>query len=266
MSSKSCIYEGTVYHHRRTPVKHHFRYQLFMMYVDLEQLPTLFRNRWFWSTGRWAPAWFRRKDHFGDPKESLAESVRKLVHDRTGMSVTGKVFLLTHFRYFGFLINPISLFYCFDQAGSLQAVVAEVTNTPWQERHCYVLDRQTFSGSETTGKAMHVSPFMNMNFEYRFKIDEPASTLSVGIENHSPVESDQRSANPTFDAKLELEQRPMTGWNLSRVLIRYPLMTIQVFAAIHWQAFRLWLKRVPFLPHPMKSKKRDDVVNWSAER
>jgi DUF1365 family protein len=140
MSLKSCIYEGEVRHRRFRPIGHEFRNRLFMLYVDLEELPTLFCRRWLWSTDRMNLAWFRRSDHLGPASQPLAESVRKLVAARTGCWPTGPIRLLTHFRYFGFAMNPISLYYCFNADEYVESVVIEVTNTPWGEQHSYVLD------------------------------------------------------------------------------------------------------------------------------
>ena len=131
MSTISCIYDGEVIHRRYTPVRHGFRYRLFLLYLDLDELPEVFRGRWLWSAGRPNVAWFRRGDHFGPRDQPLAESVRKLVENRLGWRPEGPVRLLTHLRYFGFQMNPVSFFYCFDQTGkAVEAVVAEVTTPP----------------------------------------------------------------------------------------------------------------------------------------
>ena len=143
---QSCLYKGRVGHRRYTPVRHEFKYRIFLVYLDLSELDEVFRGRWLWSTRRPTIAWFRRADHFGDPSQSLDESVRSLVQQRTGVWPTGPVRLLTHLRYFGYVMNPVSFFYCFKADGTeLQNVVAEVHNTPWNERHCYVLEPHHFS-------------------------------------------------------------------------------------------------------------------------
>ena len=132
----SALYEGWVRHRRHRPVAHEFRFPLCMVYLDLDELPELFRDSWLWSAERPALAWFRRADHLGPPDAPLAQCVRDRVAAITGRRPAGPVRLLTHLRYAGFAMNPVSFYYCFDAGGErLEAVLAEVTNTPWRERH-----------------------------------------------------------------------------------------------------------------------------------
>ncbi len=248
---KSCVYEGTVQHQRLSPARIDFRYSLYMMYLDLDELPHLFRDRWFWSSNRFNLAWFRREDHFGDPQVPLAEAVRDLVAKQTGRRPDGPICLLTHLRYFGYCFNPVSFYFCFGREnGHVEAVVAEVHNTPWGEEHCYVLSRQQDESSGSPmrfrfRKAFHVSPFMDMDVGYDWRLSEPGPRLVIHMEN---LKDDHKF----FEATLVMSRQAITGHSLARVLIRYPLMTSKIIGAIYYQALRLWLHRCPFYTHPKK--------------
>ncbi len=218
-----------------------------MVYLDLSELDDVFRGRLFWSTRRPAVAWFRRADHIGDASRPLDTVVRDLVEHRTGARPTGAIRLLTHLRYVGFVFNPVSLYYCFDAAGTrVDTIVADVSNTPWGERYQYVLP--TPPGEERVirhrlAKAFHVSPFLPMDMEYDWRFADPAGHLAVHMRT-------QHNGTTVLDATLSLRKRAIDARALAPVLLRYPAMTASVVVRIYWQALRLWWQRVPFHPHP----------------
>lgn len=257
MTPGGFVYEGEVRHRRSAPATHAFRYRLFMLFIDVDRMAETFRGRWLWSTTRPNLARFRRSDYLGAADRPLSECVRDLVQQQLGRRPAGPVRLLTHFRYFGIAMNPISLYYCFDAGERLDAVVAEVSNTPWNERHNYVLDARCGESSEVraeAAKAFHVSPFLGMDYDYAFELNVPGERLRVRISNQDRQRPDEP---PIFTATLEMQRRPLDGFNLARVLMRYPCMTFRILAGIYYQAFRLWWKGSQFFPHPGSQSPQD---------
>ncbi|GAB4357322.1 MAG: DUF1365 domain-containing protein [Immundisolibacter sp.] len=244
----SALYRGVLSHTRHLPRRHAFAYRLSMLYLDLDELPQLFDGIPLWSARRPAPAWFRRADFLGSPLRPLADSARDLVQQRCGRRPTGPVRVLTQLRYFGYQINPVRLYFLFDADGSaVEAVIAEVTNTPWGERHCYVL-HEAVPGADGVpcyafDKVLHVSPFMPPDVRYEWALPVP------GTRFYS-VLTCRRQGAVWFEAQLALERRPIDAPTLLRTLARQPLPTARIALAIYWQAARLWCRRLPRYRHP----------------
>lgn len=279
----SAIYEGIVRHRRNIPKVHEFDFRFFMLLLDLDEIESRFGRGWVWSTRRLALCRFREADHLkehlgSDPKNrpSLRQRALQTLNGHNVHETVGPIKLLTQLSYLGFTMNPVSFFYCYDPSGErLVAIIAEVNNTPWGEQHLYVVPSSSFDAKSAVRsgdikKEFHVSPFLDLNMNYRMSFSLPRENLAVRIENR-PLESrpDTDDSNSTqrkvtsasksrknfIDVTMLLERRPMTSSALNWLLIKYPAISFKVFLGIYWNALLLYLKNIPFVPHPNKRNK-----------
>ncbi len=262
---QSCIYEGKVRHHRFEPITNRFTVGIYLMLLDLDELDDVFKRRGLWSTRKFSLAWFRQKDHFVNTRKHEGESLRwlatKVLAEHGITEPIGAIRLLTQLRYLGFAMNPVSFFYCFGADGTtLRAIIVEVNNTPWGEQHLYIIDAngQQISRNISVGqlqKSFHVSPFMPMEMHYSMSYTRPENKLAVRMVSF------QGQARK-LDVVMLLKRREITTRNLSWMLVRYPLITMKVFAGIYWQAVKLYRKKCPFFPHPksIRSGKNQPVT------
>lgn len=285
----SCLYTGWVRHRRFSPVAHHFTYPIFMFYLDLDELPDLMASRWYTRLNGYNLVSFWCKDYFQSgqsfqseqkdqfelrqSKDGSLRDVAQLKHDLIAFAKNdarcndipepdiSRVRMLTHLRYVNVVFNPVTMYYCFDEYEQLQCIVAEITNTPWDERHSYVLhvgnahEQMAYQAKGRNkhrfnfDKTFHVSPFNPMEMEYVWNFSEPDHALTIHMDNlMTGAKEDDRKH---FDATLSLKRQPYS--QLARVLIRYPFMTVRVTMGIYWQALKLWLKKAPFYDHPKES-------------
>ncbi len=237
---------GEVLHRRMRPLQHEFRYRVFMPFLDLAELDTVFSGRWFWSVGQRNLAAFHRQDYLGDPEAALTETVWQQVEASLGPQDRGRVQLAANLRYWGYCFNPIAMYFCADAAGRYVALLADVTNTPWGESRQYVVPLQDGACHDhRSDKVLHVSPFNPMEQQYRWHVRCGQKSLQVGITN---LEEGQ----PLAFASIQLALEPVTAGSLSRAQLRFPFMTGRILQGIYWQALRLRMKGMAYVPPPQK--------------
>jgi DUF1365 family protein len=240
----SALYEGSIRHRRFAARRNEFTHRITLAYIDLGELPELLGGRLV--ARRPGLVRFRRSDYLGDPATPLADAVRALVRERTGSAPDGPIRMLTNLRSFGHCFNPVSFYYCHDRNGELACLVAEVTNTPWGERHAYVLPAgETGLVRGHADKALHVSPFMGMRQTYEMRAATPGRTLSVHIESREEGEV-------AFDATLGMRRRPLSRRTLAELTARYPAATLRVLALIYAHAVALRARGLRTRPHPQE--------------
>ncbi len=262
---ESALYFGSLRHRRFRPVAHEFRYDLFMAFLDIDNIPEVMSHSIFSSYNRFNWASFRERDHFGDPRRSLRERLAQDAAEHGVVLPSGQILLLTHLRYLGYNFNPISLFYCFDRDGKLPVVLAEVHSTFGESRNYWLSSSNRIDQANSLRfrcpKAMHVSPFMGMSLDHDFVLTPPSDRL---VAHMTTLDDATGAEGALFDATLSLERRPWTATELRRGLVRHPWMTAKVIGGIHWQALRLYLKGAPVYTHPAKFHDRREAVSKDA--
>lgn len=248
----AAIYKGTVTHTRTMPAKRSFTYQVYMMYVNVEEIESLCQKSWLWShTRRFWPASFRRDDFHQNNELPLRQALQKTLHEKAGIIHDGPIYMLSNWRLFGFNFNPLTTYYCFEKdAANPSYIIAEVTNTPWKERHSYVIacDSESHHHGSIFDKKMHVSPFFPMNMQYNWKGTTPGESLKINLKNST-------SGKTCLIANLDLNRIPATEKNLNSIVIQFPFMTVKVILGIYWQALKLWANRTQVFSHPKTQNK-----------
>lgn len=240
MSLNSGIYWGNVRHRRFGDISHQFGYRLYMMGIDVDEISQLCDKSFIFGQKWYNPIRFLEKDYVrGEPSELKQRIERKVRQLGGSWSTTNRVIMLIQCRCFGVYFSPINCYFCYDAGGKCQYMLAEVSNTPWRERHYYLVDLQ---GELRNKKEFHVSPFMDLNMDYLWRIRPPKKSTLVHIENHTSYK--------VFDATLTLMKWDFSARNIMKTLSLIPFMTIKVVTGIYWQALQLFIKKVPFVAHP----------------
>ncbi len=251
--SSLAAYEGVATHERYGPQARRFAPRMFLAYLDVDALPHSLDALPGWSARRRAAVQFRTQDFLRGRAEPLGPAIRRLVEERIGRRPAGPIFLLAHLRTVGWLFNPLAVYYCWDDdATNLDAIVLEVTNTPWHERHWYVFDARTSPGSACAPKSMYVSPFLPKDLDYRVSWTAPGPDLALDIVV-------ERDGAPVFAAGLAMRRRELTSRTALTLLVRYPMAPLRGSLAIYRKALKLWLDRAPLFRHPRRNTRPTPV-------
>ncbi len=250
----SSLMTGVVSHRRFSPKVHNLNYPLFMPCIDLDELEQLQKKVWGFGFKWWHWARFKRSDYIGG-EEDVKQAVRDKVRELTGEEINGKVIMVCHLRYLGLYFSPVNFYYVYDEQGQWRYLLAEVSNTPWNERHYYAVkaDEGENGKNWSHDKAFHVSPFNPVEQRYQWKLKPLSKRLMVHLECHRPNET---HSSKVFDATLTMQAKPMTSKNLLWQLIKMPVLTVKVVTGIYWHALKLWIKGVPLYAHPSKQAKK----------
>jgi DUF1365 family protein len=264
--------EGTIRHRRKTPVRHEFSYSTGMLALDLREWPSITHISRLFSLERFNWLSLYRRDYFRPETDNLLQAVSDQVQQATGWRPDGAVQLITHPRYFGYVFNPVSFYFCYhagdrpDHGAVPRVIMAQITNTPWKDRHVYCLET---TGAEPTSagwrterfdfsKRFHVSPFnpMDQHYQWTFSFRGPELRIHMGVKQ------DERKH---FDATLVVRRTPLDRKELHRSLRQFPLEALKVVGGIYWHALKLKLKGVPFFTHPNKLPENDPANRRGAE-
>lgn len=233
---ESGIYSGTVFHQRSVPKVHKFDYKIYLFWLKLNEVDSLCQkvSGFNQNETRFSVVNFRRSDYLGDPNIELEDAVLSKMNELSGEQLQGDVFMLGQIRTFGLYFSPVNFYYLRDSEGLFTHMLAEVSNTPWNKRHHYLVDLNNQISSK---KAFHVSPFNPMEMEYKWQIQQPGENVKLHLSCYKQTKH--------FEAAIDMQRKPLNSATLRASLISIPSMTIKTVLGIYWQAVKLFFKRVP---------------------
>jgi len=257
----SCLYRGEVMHVRLLPFRHRFVYRVFSMLIDLDQLDTLSAKLRFFSRNRFNLFAYFDRDHGSRDGTPVGDWVRSQLRDAGYDSHEGRITTHCFPRIFGFVFNPLTIYFCYHPDGHLQAVLYEVKNT-FGQQHCYLIPVDgghdpACPVRQTCEKDFYVSPFMDMQSSYRFRLNEPGEKLSILIRQKTPE-------GETLVATHTGRREPLSDRTIVKMAVLYPLLTVKVVAGIHWEALKLWIKGAVFHARPAEPETSVTVVGKSS--
>jgi DUF1365 family protein len=244
----SCLYKARVMHNRLAPKVHRFHYDVFMFYLDLDEIDTLHKSLKWMSRNRFNLFNFRDKDHLQLPKENpdKSKNVRQHITDYleiNGVGIgKGRIMVLTNLCTLGYQFNPVSFYFCYDESGEPVCSIVEICNT-FLEMKPFFLGGDTKTGEHyklNTTKYFYVSPFIEMDTNFDFDLEIPGEKLQIRIDDFD------KEGKRFFISTLSGDRKPLTDANLLKYFVSFPLITLKIISLIHWQAFKLWLKKLPY--------------------
>jgi len=253
--TNSCIYNGTVIHKRYKPKTHFFKYSVFSLLLDLSELELLNDKIRFFSFNKFNLISFFEKDHGNRDGTSLVNWVKNYLKKNQIETENIKIKLLCYPRIFGYVFNPLSVFFVYDKNEKLVSILYEVKNT-FGEQHTYVfrVDNENNLIQNNCSKKFHVSPFIQMDCNYFFKILKPGKRLSIIIDQYDPT-------GKILFASQDGKKANLTGKELIKSYLKHPLMTFKIISAIHFEAFKLWIKGIKLVKKKLKIKNNITVEN-----
>lgn len=259
MVMNSCLYKALVMHHRLEPKKHKFHYNVFMFYIDLDELELLKKKLLLFSHNRFNYFSFKDKEHLQLSKESNLSTKQHILNYLKQNGVTeeiGKIMLLTNLNVLGYNFNPVSFYFCFDNLNQPICSVAEVSNT-FREMKPYFLGKEQLKNDSfklQTTKYFYVSPFIDHDANFDFNLAIPTEKLNIRID-------DYKDEKRFFISTLTGTKKSLSNINLMWYAFRFPFITLQIIGLIHWNALMLWLKKIHFHKKASHPELQKDVYN-----